>query len=827
MIRTDIYFNGKKAFFLFSFILTVSFLNAQDKLSINQSGYFDMQGLSVYVFNDRYTEGHQGGLSIILNDVRIAANGELRLEPAPGQWQPFSKIGEREVDKQGNTISVNLSYPDSNLITRRFNPMIHPDIRFKYKLNVHAEGKSVRVTVDLEQPLPDEWIGRVGFNLEIFPGEYFEHAYLMDDQSGIISRQFNGPSVPDKDGIYQAEPFAIGKHLVLAPEEEIKRIDIQSVNGVLEFLDGRSQHNNGWYVVRQLVPKGATTSAIEWVITPNALSDWMYKPVIQIPQTGYFPGQKKVAVIECDKRQDELFEVKIHKIGPGTDNKVVYNQKPEKWGIFRRYQYLTFDFSEIIKPGLYYLEYNDSKSEVFRIGTEIFDRHVWQPTLEYFLPVQMCHMRVNDRYRVWHDFCHIDDALMAPTDTIIFDGYSQGSSTLTSFKPYEHVPGLDAGGWHDAGDYDLRVESQARTVRTLGLIYENFKVDYDQTSIDQNTKIVEMHQPDGIPDVLQQMEHGVLTIIGGYKNLGRLYRGIICPTLRQYVMLGDASSMTDNEVGTNKSGAGTTVPDDRWVFTEENPFRAVDVSACLAVASRVLKGYNDSLAAECLYVAEKLWEDNKDSVRWVRFKVEALSELILTTDKQIYKDQMLQMSDDILKDIQSTGWAVARVRDNIGDKKFSKKILASIEKSLPALADTLAKNPFGVPYQTRIWGIGWNVQDFGLKQYLLYKSIKNDVSKNAVFDALQFVLGRHPGMNNSTFVSGVGSKSPIVAYGVNRADWSYIPGGVISGTSYIQPDFPELKEWPFFWQQTEYVLGGGATNYMFLVLAAKQLLSEE
>jgi len=38
------------------------------------------------------------------------------------------------------------------------------------------------------------------------------------------------------------------------------------------------------------------------------------------------------------------------------------------------------------------------------------------------------------------------------------------------------------------------------------------------------------------------------------------------------------------------------------------------------------------------------------------------------------------------------------------------------------------------------------------------------------------------------------------------------------------PDFPELKEWPYFWQQTEYVMGGGATNFMFLVLAAKEVL---
>ena len=65
------------------------------------------------------------------------------------------------------------------------------------------------------------------------------------------------------------------------------------------------------------------------------------------------------------------------------------------------------------------------------------------------------------------------------------------------------------------------------------------------------------------------------------------------------------------------------------------------------------------------------------------------------------------------------------------------------------------------------------------------------------------------------------------AYGINRADWSYIPGGVASGTALIRPDFPELKDFPYLWQQGEYVLGGGSSNYMFLVLAADQVLSGE
>ena len=71
-----------------------------------------------------------------------------------------------------------------------------------------------------------------------------------------------------------------------------------------------------------------------------------------------------------------------------------------------------------------------------------------------------------------------------------------------------------------------------------------------------------------------------------------------------------------------------------------------------------------------------------------------------------------------------------------------------------------------------------------------------------------------------------GADSIKVAYGVNRADWSFIPGGVVSGTALIRPDFPELKTWPFFWQQTEYVMGGGATNFMFLVLAVNDLFNQ-
>ncbi len=134
-------------------------------------------------------------------------------------------------------------------------------------------------------------------------------------------------------------------------------------------------------------------------------------------------------------------------------------------------------------------------------------------------------------------------------------------------------------------------------------------------------------------------------------------------------------------------------------------------------------------------------------------------------------------------------------------------------------------SPYGVPYKPDIWGAGWSIQERGVRQYFFHKGWPQHTDAQSWVNALNFVLGVHPGENNMSFASGVGSKSATVAYGTNRADWSHIPGGVISGTALIRPDLPELKVWPFFWQQTEYVMGGGETNYMFLALAADRLYS--
>lgn len=122
-----------------------------------------------------------------------------------------------------------------------------------------------------------------------------------------------------------------------------------------------------------------------------------------------------------------------------------------------------------------------------------------------------------------------------------------------------------------------------------------------------------------------------------------------------------------------------------------------------------------------------------------------------------------------------------------------------------------------------VWGYAWNFAWDAFRQYYYHKHLPDVFGFEPILAAVNYHLGCHPA-NNETLVSGVGDHSPLAAYGFNRADWSHIPGGVISGPSLIKPEFMELKDFPFLWYQSEYVIHGAAA-YVFAVLAASQLLN--
>jgi hypothetical protein len=781
-------------------------LHGQNTLSINDSEYFEMPGVSIMVFDDFYPTGRQGGITIIQNDVRVAANGDLQLTG-------YSEVGEKIVDKEAGIIQRNLNYER---------------ITITYSVKVKGEGKKAIITLDLDNPLPDNWEGRAWFKLELFPAILFGKTWNMDGRVGIFPTDSYGPL---EDG--DIKPYAEGKVLSIAPETDSQRMMIKALNGSLQLTDNRMNSKSGWFIVRSLVPANVTKGAVQWELEAFTEENYQYTPVIHLSQVGYMPNEPKKAVIELDKSVSSPGMTEVIKISPDGIKTSVLKEQATFWGKFLRYNYAICDLSSISEPGIYKVKYGDVESNHFKIGDDIYERYVWQPTLEFFLPVQMCHMRVEQGSRVWHDWCHLDDALMAPVNHIHFDGYSQGPETFVNFRHPQHVPHLDRGGWHDAGDYDLRVESQSNTTLRLVQMYELFGSDLDVTTVDQQKRLVTIHRSDGVSDYLQQIEQGVLTVLGGYRGLGRLYDGIICRTRKQYGLKGDGGAMTDDLVydpelpEDGRTAYKSGLYDDRWVFTEDHPRHEMLGVASLAAAARVLADYQPDLAEESLAAAEALYEITVKK-EMVTDRISASAELYLTTRDKKYLDAIIAQKDFILSNMNGTAWAVGRVYEFIQDADFREDMDKAVVNYAKQIEKEMTENPFGIPYKPNIWGAGWIIQNMGVRHYFLVKGFPGVFKPDLIYNAMQFVLGCHPGMNTASFASGVGEKSLLQAYGVNRADLSYIPGGVASGTALIRPDFPELKDnWSFLWQQTEYVLGGGGTNFMFLVLASDQLLKQE
>ncbi len=148
----------KKMLLLSAFVLIFhAVFSQQPSFALNKLEYFERGGVNVMAFQDVYPEGHQGGVAVIMHGKRLATNGDIRLDETPGQWQPIPKQLERKVDAAGNTITVRLTYPDPAINRKGFNPIEYPDLNLSYTVNVKAQGESILVTVDLDNPVPREF----------------------------------------------------------------------------------------------------------------------------------------------------------------------------------------------------------------------------------------------------------------------------------------------------------------------------------------------------------------------------------------------------------------------------------------------------------------------------------------------------------------------------------------------------------------------------------------------------------------------------------------------------------------------------------------------
>jgi hypothetical protein len=593
-------------------------------MKVNDKNYLDAQGFSVFLYDSTYhpvfVDQKNTAMEMILHGQRIATNGDVRLMPTPEQWDLVATLRGRKADQQNNRLTADLAFPAFDL---------------SYTLEVAAEPGGVKVSINLDKPLPEKLAGRAGFNLEFLPSIYMGKAYLVDGtKAGIFPRTPDDPMVkvmpladePKKayyledwdkaKGYTQPLPFAQGKSITLGIDDKLARINVKSDTAGLMLFDGRDRAQNGWFVLRSLIPSGKTTGAIVWHIRPDVIPNWTRPPMIAHSQVGYAPDFSKVAVIELDPKYDGPKTAKVLRLMEDGSYQQAFEGPITPSTPWLRYIYSKFDFTPVKDPGLYVIEYADQRTAPFPIAKDAYAK-IWQDSLDHHLAEQMDHVSVREAYRVWHAASHLDDGILAPVVGEQFDGWNQATATDGKYKGGDHIPGMNVGGWYDAGDYDLEEPAQLSVIQSLALAYREFDLKYDELTVDEAAREVEMHRPDGVPDTVEQVKHGALLILAQFHNIGHSIRGTHEPDLRQYTHLGDAASKTDGRIYDPKLGPNEVKgdysgrPDDRWIFSTTNPFFQWNAIAALAAASDVLKGYDDALAKDCLETAIQAWNDEK------------------------------------------------------------------------------------------------------------------------------------------------------------------------------------------------------------------------
>ena len=828
-------------------LAALTYASAQD-LKLNKLEYFETQGVNVLVYNNLFTGGFNdeknAGIELIHHGVRTAQGGAVRLSNTPEQWDLVPTISNRKVNAATNTIEAALRYNDYD---------------FDSRVVVTAKGKGVEISVYLDKPIPKALEGSAGFNLEFLPSQYWQKAYLMDGRYNRFPRyvvgntitrpnsekpkQYKGYSTSDDRGTgkyIDPLPLETGHTFLLAPDDPSRLIKITSKDTDLMLFDGRVLAQNGWFVVRSLLPAGKTGKVLTWTVEPNAIPGWVREPNIGFSQVGYIPSQQKAAVIELDKKDKPLAVASLYKIGEDGKTANVFTGKIAPWGDYFKYRYVKFDFSSVKTPGIYYIQYGNLKTNNFLIQDNVYDK-ITDATSDIWIPIHMDHMFVNEAYRVWHGEPFREGYRQAPPNTDHFDLHAQGPTTDTKYKPLELIPGLNVGGFFDAGDFDIETGSNISVVQNFVRTWESFKPLRDQTFVDQKQRYVDLHRPDGTPDVLQFIEHGTLNLVAQAEIIGHMTQTLSNAVLDNYHHLGDAASLTDGlpynpklgpyEVAADGRSSG--VKDDMWAFTSRNPGLDLAAASMFAASSRALKGYNDDLSARALEQSKRLLKESTELLatqsadnpsRRGRSDIATNLQLYISTGEKQYVDKFQESLWPALDRTLTINLLTALDAIPHMDAAYKEKLQPYIVKYKAYIESLEKDNPYGVPIGLRNWAGSGDVINFGTTICFASKYFPDIIDKSHAFKATNYLFGCHP-YHNYSLVATVGATRPkAVFYGNNRADFSFIPGNVAPGLLFRQPDhFENYDDWPFFWGQNEGTIGGN-TSYLIFGSAFKNLV---
>ncbi len=729
--------------------------------------------------------GHtKGGLHLMKgSDVIVLGAGIFcGLTESPGYW-PYDRMPAKKVDLGNGTITFRGGIPTAGV---------------SYDQQVSIAGNRIRIRLRRN----GNWTGN-----------HWESFFLH-----LPLKSYRGAQIrADGKLIKLPETYSKQDEGVVSGARRIEcNADDPSLNLILEcdrglsIIDRRS-FSDPCYLVSVGIPDAAGQVMDLYLTLPQAPDAAGF--AVRYSPVGYpVSGEKKV-VLEWPKHLTRPRDDRVQL--QRADGTVVKEGHFGQTVTLRHMQsrFAMFDFTEVREPGDYRAVWAGGAVK-FPIRQSVFEDRRWEPTLDYFIPFQMCHAAVDlGPDATGHLHCHMDDAIRVPANFGGTDGFKAYACEGTPYKAGDPVP-CAVGGWHDAGDCDLNIYAQGFSTDVLALAHEEFGIDRDVATLDVNARTFTTGRPDGTPDILQQVEWGALWLLSMMQPDGRSYVGVVVqPQLRRNDVRWEES--TDNKPGTG---------DERHVYVDYHSELQCMQAATLCAVSRVLKDRRPELAQACLNAARRAYEyfrTHEEVYRRTAYFYEstkgrdgnvavALAELYMTTGDPAYLSELEAMTDKIAAlDLdypakrESSGasfWyappVLARLAQRLPESRLKAACVSTCRRAAKFHAARLSGRPWAGHY-TDFGKLGNTAAPHArvFDAYWISKVAPDLVSLDKAVQPMLWTYGFHP-FSDVAFVSGIGLDGPKHIFSLHlrqvfKPELGTVPGAPAPGITAITPYVPD------------------------------------
>ncbi len=695
-----------------------------------------------------------------------------------------------------------------------------------YRQKIYPVGREVHFEARLDAEEESEQVGWASYAFYL-PLEAFRGQRYLTDQG---------------EGVYPTEPGGEGplvehlSELQLLADDPTRNLTLRA-DRAISLWDGRQWGGQNYMVEISMPVNGET---LHFTLTPPPADPGPLPPAVRYSRVGYLPQSVKRAVLEADYRAPlPDLTVRLERKVPGGAETVLTGAfQPDLQDFWR--QFAVFDFSAVEEIGEYRLVWAGGATDWFPVAPDIF-RNRWQNTLDYFLPFQMSHAAVDLGGGLSHGASTLDDAIAAPPNFTGPDGFvSYEADGATGYVP------LDVGGWFDAGDYDLNVYSQAFVVHQLALAWEEFAPSRDLHSLDVPNRRLQVNQPNGVPDLLEQIEWGTRWLLSMQAPDGRVFVGVVEPPEKY----GDPvlpEAMTDGIPNTG---------DERLLFHDYHSDVNLQFVTALSAASRVLRQTNPQLAGQAWQAARRAWDYFQSRPEMYRPTVyfsgweEGREQMIAAAAAELYLTQAdpayLQTLEQFRPYFENfpTEWPaptvthhsgfwyappfLARLYPYLPDGPLKASTLTALQRAADSLRERSAPEPFPFigewPYSD--WGMSGLYLNAIHDAYWLEKVVPEHIRVADLLPAAYWIYGLHP-VNDYTLVFGSGFPEPRYHYhailqsrfGSSPAS---VPGAVVPGiATYVDAGLLYYLDEPGMYRNSEACIYDAA-SFLFAMLALEK-----